>query len=277
MAMRKRHIRFSLIVKLIFFVLPLHLLSANLRAQEPPPPTPGMENACIMNLGYLACTGSGTPAPAATRSYWAAIAISPSTLTAGGAHGRESDSEASGTALQSCRRNGAKDCKVLTGGANQCVALAISYSDKTFGYDSGVNRISAASHALAQCRKYGGKNCVLIVSPCGDDEVRWSSPMPLPLDVTGGKVDPVLVGTWIMERNPGQWVWRVASNGTYEFHSEAPDNFSSNNGTLATDSGHYTLHAISMTWDDVGTYVVQSPNVIVATGKLGTGTWKRAD
>ena len=102
------------------------------------------------------------------------------------------------------------------------------------------------------------------------------SPLPLPIDATGGKVDPALVGTWIMIRNPGQWVWRVAGNGTYEFHSEAPDNTPSNNGTLTADDGHYTLHAISMTWEDVGTYAVQSPGTILATGKLGTGTWKRA-
>lgn len=157
------------------------------------------------------------------------------------------------------------------------MALAISYSDKAWGYDSGANRLAAASNALAQCRKFGGKNCVLIVAPCGDDDVRWSSPLPLPQGVTGGKVDGTLVGTWIMDRNPGQWVWRVAANGTYEFHSEAPDNTPSNNGTLTADSGHYTLHAISLTWDDVGTYIVQNRNVVVATGKLGTGIWKRAN
>jgi len=203
MAISKRHVRFSLILKLSFLVLAIQILSAASRAQEPAPPTPGMENTCVMNLGYLACQGNGVPTPVASRGYWAAIAISPSSLTAGGAHGRGSDSEASEIALQNCRRNGAKDCKVLTGGANQCVALAISYSDKSWGYDSGRNRVTAASNALAQCRKFGGKNCVLIVSPCGDDEVLWSSPMPLPLGVTGGKVDPMLVGTWIMDRIPG--------------------------------------------------------------------------
>ena len=240
-------------------------------------PTPGMENACVANLGYLACEGRapGGVQPA-SRAYWAAIAISPLTLTVGGAHGRESKSEAEATAIQNCRRNGANDCKVMTGGANQCVAMAISYSDKWYGYDGGVNRVAAASNALARCQKAGGKHCVLIVAPCGGDDVRWSSPLPFPAGVTGGSVDPVLVGTWIMNRNPGQWVWRVAGNGTYEFHSEAPDNTSSNNGTLTAGNGHYTLHAISLTWDDVGTYVVQSRDVIVATGKLGTGIWKRA-
>jgi hypothetical protein len=31
-----------------------------------------------------------------------------------------------------------------------------------------------------------------------------------------------------------------------------------------------------MNYDDEGTYVVKSRDEIVATGKLGTGTWKRA-
>jgi hypothetical protein len=252
------------------------LFAVSSHAQEDIP-TPGMENACVMNLGYLACMGSGAPGAApASVSYWAAIAISPLTLTAGGSHGRHSADEAEQVALLNCRRNNAQDCKVLTGGANQCVALAISYSDKWYAYDSGVNRASAANNALTRCRNAGGKQCALIVAPCGDDDVHWSSPLPLPTGVSGGKVDPALVGTWIMDRNPGQWVWRVAANGTYEFHSEAADNTPSNNGTLTMAGGHYTLHAISLAWDDVGTYIVQSPDVVVATGKLGTGTWKRA-
>ena len=258
------------------FILTIDVLIASSLAQNVP--TPGAENACVANLGYLACMG-GTPGPqvGSPTAHWAAIAISPSVLTVGGAHGRESSDEAEQTALQNCRRNGAKDCKVMTGGANQCVAMAVSYPDKSYGYDGGANRVAAASNALARCQNVGGKSCFLIVAPCGGDPVQWSSPLPLPVGVTGGKVDPIFVGTWIMNRNPGQWVWRVAGNGTYEFHSEAPDNTPSNNGTLTSASGHYTLHAISMTWDDVGTYVVQSRDVIVATGKLGTGTWKRAN
>jgi hypothetical protein len=272
MAMRMRHDFFYRILRLSTLVFTINTWS---RAQDIP--APGMENACVANLGYLACLGGSHDTQIVSRAaYWAAIAISPLTLTVGGAHGRPSQFEAEQTAIQNCRRNGAKDCKVMTGGANQCVALALSFSEKGYGYGPGANRVAAASSALAQCQKAGNKNCVLIVAPCGGDDVRWSSPLPFPVGVAGGKVDPVLVGTWIMSRNPGQWVWRVAGNGTYEFHSEAPDNTSSNNGTLTAASGHYTLHAISMTWDDAGTYVVQNQDEITATGKLGTGIWKRA-
>jgi hypothetical protein len=253
------------------------LLATSSHAQDDVP-TPGMENACVTYLGYLACDANGMPrAPQASRpSYWAAIAVSPTALAVGAAHGRSSASEADDAALQNCRRNGATDCKVITGGANQCLAIAIS-SDKADGYGPGLNRVAAATKALSLCQQVGGKSCVLVATPCGDDDVRWSAPLPLPIGVKGGKVDPVLVGTWIMNRNPGQWVWRVAANGTYEFHSEAMDNTPSNNGTLTASGGHYTLHAISLTWDDVGTYTVQDRNQIVATGKLGTGIWIRAN
>lgn len=276
MAMRKPHDVFLRLLKLSLRVLTIHILIVSSHAQSSSDtPNIFIDNACVANLGYISCMESDMP-KAAPRLYWAAIAVSPASLTVGGAHGKDSESEAHETALHNCRRNGARDCNVLTSAGNQCVAMAVSYSDRSYGYDGGDNRGAAASNALALCRGAGGKNCVVVASPCGGDPEAWTAPLPLPQGVEGGKVDPVLVGTWIMERNPGRWVWRVTANGTYEFHSEAMDNFPSNNGTLAADRGHYTLHAISQTWDDVGTYVVQSRDVIVATGKLGTGTWKRA-
>ncbi|HMG85949.1 MAG TPA: DUF4189 domain-containing protein [Terracidiphilus sp.] len=248
---------------------------ADARAQDVP--APGMEDACIQNLGYLACEEGSHP-PATQQLvilHFAALAISPSTLTAGGAHGRNSQAEAEQTALQNCGRNGAKDCKVLNWAQNECVSLAVNYPTKQYGFSAADNRNGAANSALSQCRATGGKSCVVITAPCAGDDVLWSAPLPLPTGVLAGKVDPVMVGTWEMIRNPGRWIWRVAANGTYEFHSEAIDNTPSNAGTFTAASGHYTLHAITMEWDDTGTYTVQSQDVVVATGKLGTGTWKR--
>lgn len=83
--------------------------------------------------------------------------------------------------------------------------------------------------------------------------MRWSSPVPLPLGVTGGKVVPVLAGTRIMDRNRGLCVSRVAANGTFEFNSEVPDNRPLNNTTLTADRGLYALHLIPMNWDYVAT------------------------
>lgn len=182
------------------------------------------------------------------RAYFAAIAVSPTTMAVGGAHGRGSRNEAEQTAIQNCSRNGAKDCKVAIWGSNRCEALATSYADKTWASDSGTTRDAAASAALARCRNTGGKNCVLITSPCGGDNVQWASPLPLPIGVTGGKVDPVLVGTWIMTRNPGEWAWRIAGNGTYVFHSAAMDNSPPNNGI---DGSGRPLHA-ACHFDELG-------------------------
>jgi hypothetical protein len=84
-----------------------------------------------------------------------------------------------------------------------------------------------------------------------------------------------MVGTWALEINPGRWIWRVATNGTYEFHSEAMDATPSNAGTFSASGGNYTLHANNIPWDDLGTYKVEAPGVVVATGRLGTGTWRR--
>jgi hypothetical protein len=266
----RRHFVIGLVSLATFF------LSASACAQDYP--VPGMEDACIEALGYLGCENLNHPGGGAQQLvplYWAALAISPTTMRAGGAHGRNSQDEAEQTAMQNCRRNGAKDCKILNWGRNFCVSLAVSYADKSLGYNAASDRNSAASGALEKCRAYHGKSCVVILAPCADDDVRWSSPLPLPTEVQGGKVDTVMVGTWEMVRNPGRWIWRVTANGTYEFHSEAVDNTPSNAGTLTASGGHYTLHAITTQWDDVGTYVVQSPTVVVATGRLGTGTWKR--
>ena len=239
---------------------------------------PGMEDACIENLGYLACE-NGMPKPPGGQQlivvHYAAVAISPTTMTAGASHGQNSQSSAEQTALQNCHRNGATDCQVLTWGANNCVGLALSYSDKAWGFYVGSSRDESAAGALARCQSGHRKNCVTVTVPCASDDVRWSSPLPLPPGEPTATVDPNMVGTWELFLNPGRWIWRVAPNGTYELHSEAMDNTPSNAGTFSASNGHYTLHAITMSWDDAGTYKVQSPGVVVATGKLGTGTWKR--
>ena len=239
---------------------------------------PGMEDACIENLGYLACE-NGMPKPPSAQHlivvHYAAVAISPTTMTVGGSHGQNSEGSAEQTALQNCRRAGASDCKVLSWVENSCVGLAESVADKSYGFYVSNSRDQSAAGALARCQSANGKNCVTITAPCAADDIRWSAPLPLPPGGSTATVDPNMVGTWELFINPGRWIWRVAPNGTYELHSEAMDNTPSNAGTFSASNGHYTLHAITMPWDDTGTYKVQSPGVVVATGKLGTGTWKR--
>ena len=254
-------------------------LLASLPARAQDEVVPGMEDTCVELFGYLGCDATGMPKPPGGGQmivvHYAAVAISATSMTVGGAHGQNSESSAEQTALQNCRRNGAPDCKVLTWAENSCVGLAESVADKSYGFYAAGSRDAAAAGALAKCRSVNGKNCVTVAAPCGADDVRWSSPLPLPAETHGGPVDPAMVGTWELFINPGRWVWRVAANGTYELHSEAMDATPSNAGTFSASNGRYTLHAITMPWDDQGTYSAQSPTVVVATGKLGTGTWRK--
>lgn len=255
------------------------LMLARVGAQESV--VPGMEDSCIENLGYLACENGMPKAPGGGGQrvvlHFAAAALSPTMMTVGASHGQNSLDEADEQALRVCRRNGAKDCKVVAYTTNRCLGLAVSYAERRYGSSGGVygDRDSAARDALQLCRKTGAKSCFVITAPCANDDPRWSAPMPLPVGVSGGAVDPRMVGTWELFINPGRWVWRVAANGTYEFHSEAMDAAGSNAGTFSASNGHYTLHAVSFQWDDAGTYTVQSPGVVIAKGKLGTGTWRR--
>jgi hypothetical protein len=156
---------------------------------------------------------------------------------------------------------------------NECVALAIKTSPNYFAYGVGPTREGAAANALAACNKRGiGPECWIEQSPCASDPVRWHSPLPLPPGGTPGSVDPGLVGLWGLNVNGGIWVWQITANGTYTFHSEAPDNTEPHNGTFAANGGKYTLRSISTVWNDQGTYTMQGSTTVVMTGKLGTGT-----
>jgi hypothetical protein len=90
------------------------------------------------------------------------------------------------------------------------------------------------------------------------------------------QVDPRIVGTWEL-MTPGRWVWTIKCNGTYQFHSEAMDGAPSHTGTLSIYDGRWSLNATSgyTPWTDGGTYTFQPPDTLIATGRLGTGIWRR--
>jgi hypothetical protein len=235
--------------------------------------------ACIDTLGYAACDSLGKPNPNAPRQmivlHFAALAISPTTMRAGSAHGQNSINEAEQTALGLCRRQGSADCRVLAWAQNQCQALAISYPEKTYGWSSSSARVGAAADAMARCRSSGGKSCQVITAPCAGDDVRFRSPMPLPPGRTTAIVDPNAVGTWELLINPGVWVWTISANGTFESHSLALDNAPSLAGTVSFSGGKWSFSALNTPWTDSGTYRFSAPGTMVATGKLGTGTWHK--
>jgi hypothetical protein len=139
--------------------------------------------------------------------------------------------------------------------------------------DPKFTRVTAWTNILKDC---GKSTCQVQITACAGDDPRTSPPFPLPPNVTGGKVDPAVVGTWEFPMNPGRWVWEIAANGTYEFHTEAPDGAPSHAGTFSANSGIWTLVSIAGYEDtDGGTYLMQGPNTMVMTGKLGVGTWQR--
>ncbi len=215
--------------------------------------------------------------PAAAQGFgYAAIAKSPSTNWAGAEKGTTTEASVDAGALQYCQSKGARDCKIYSV-VNSCVALAAPavFVPNIYGVGSGATREGAAAQALAECTKAGGISCVVTLAPCGSDDVRFQSPLPLPPGGKPGSVDPAVVGLWGLNVDGGIWVWQISVNGTYTIHSEAPDNVPPQTGTLTASSGKYTDHAINAQWDDQGTYAMQGATAMVMTGKLGTGTWVR--
>jgi hypothetical protein len=87
-------------------------------------------------------------------------------------------------------------------------------------------------------------------------------------------VDPNTVGTWQLPFKGGPWVWQIARDGTYSFHSAAGDGAPPHAGTFAANNGHWSLKATNG-YSDSGTYLFQSPDTLIATGKLGTAAWRK--
>jgi hypothetical protein len=226
-------------------------------------------------VGLLLAALSARPSAAQGFGY-AAVAVSPSTDWAGAEKGTTSQASVENGALQYCENNGARDCRVLSA-VNGCVALAEAATPvpNQFGLASAPTRDGAAANAVSACTKMGGITCVANLAPCGSDDVRFPSPLPLPPGGKPGSVDPALVGLWGLNVPSGIWVWQISANGTYTFHSEAPDNTLPHAGTFTASNGKYTLHSLVSPWNDVGTYTMQGTTAVSMTGKLGTGMWER--
>jgi hypothetical protein len=94
-------------------------------------------------------------------------------------------------------------------------------------------------------------------------------------------IDPALIGSWELmvpsARGPARWVWNILPTGTYNFHSEGGRPAPAHEGTMTAANGHWTLHVVKgmRNWDDGGDYDVHDTTAAI-TGKLGTGSWKRA-
>jgi hypothetical protein len=90
-----------------------------------------------------------------------------------------------------------------------------------------------------------------------------------------GAIDPNTVGTWQLQtKGGGFWVWEIHADGTYAFHSEAGDGVPPHSGTFSASKGRWKLKATTG-WADLGVYVFQPPDTLIATGLLGTAAWRR--
>ena len=209
---------------------------------------------------------------------YAGLAISRRTYRAGVSYGENSAAQAEPAAVTSCaQNNGGNDCKSIQWVRDGCVEIAISREDRKVGW-TGVTatRLAAFSAALSKCRTQGGKSCNVIATPCAGDDPRFAP--PLPPGVAGATIDSSIVGTWMINMNPGRWVWEIGAHGTYEFHSEAPDLAPTHAGLITAANGKWTLQATAGIADsDGGTYQLPGPDTMVMTGKLGTGTWRRIE
>jgi len=100
--------------------------------------------------------------------YFAAIAVSGSTLAWGTSWAANTRIQAEQTALAQCRRHAA-DCRAVDWAQYKCLALAVSDREKAWGVDAGNYPETASSKAVAACRSAGGNSCVVKTHPCSQD------------------------------------------------------------------------------------------------------------
>ncbi len=244
---------------------------------------PKIGDACQLTQSVQACEVLAAAKSANPAGLYVSFAVSEAYDAVGIAHGQPSKSAAEQLALANCKAVGGKDCEVQHTDQNTCVGFAVGILANSavtltkLGFGWSKDRSSAGSFALADCAKTVSQGCALYATPCSSDNAAFPSRLPLPAGGKPGSVDSSWVGAWEIDVPGGRWVWQISSNGTYELHSEAFDGTPTNVGTISASGGHYTIHATNVSWDDSGTYVVAVPRTLTATGKLGTGAWRRID
>src|SRR5262249_29382899 len=81
-------------------------------------------------------------------------------------------------------------------------------------------------------------------------------------------IDPRTVGDWALSMASGRWVWRIKSDGTFEFHSEANDGVKASAGTVSSLGGRWSLRSPDG-YTDGGIYSFPTADTFLATGHLG--------
>jgi uncharacterized protein DUF4189 len=99
---------------------------------------------------------------------YTAIAFSDSDWSWGSSWGAATREQAEAIALSECRKR-AHDCKAQAWVVNGCLAWATSDGDRIWGTGWADFFDIAEARALGNCRRAGGKNCVIRAHPCSDD------------------------------------------------------------------------------------------------------------
>ena len=106
---------------------------------------------------------------------YAAVAISPTSLDTGVSWGAQSVGQARWLAVHYCAKSGnSKDCKVVEWARDACVAIAVDFTKKRWGFSWNMNRTVANAQAVSLCNWNGkgkgwGKGCRLQSAACSSD------------------------------------------------------------------------------------------------------------
>ncbi len=90
-------------------------------------------------------------------------------------------------------------------------------------------------------------------------------------DLSQGGVDSRLVGTWKLVGINWDLYWVIRADGLYRLHGQDPK--AQHRGRF--EAAHNKWSLSSPQWEDGGTYELPDADTWKATGKLGTGVWKR--
>jgi hypothetical protein len=137
------------------------------------------------------------------------------------------------------------------------------------GYNACANlgRQSAPAPSIT----YGVDPCFIAQNAMRPCNAASQPPPGAPAQPIG--VDRHLLGTWYLPLGKGFWVFEILANGTYRFRSEAGDGVAPHTGSFSANNGHWSMRATTG-YADGGTYLLQRPDVWIATGRLGTGAWR---
>ena len=168
--------------------------------------------------------------------------------------------------------------QVATSGCIAVIAFASLFGATAFAQSTA--DIAADAHMYAEasiCQLYGCNGSSVTsgparpaIDPCF---IAQNALRPCTAPQAKG-VDPKIVGTWELAQKHGSWVLEIHPDGTYSFHSEARDGTAPNSGTFSTSDGHWSLTATTG-YADGGSYRLEDTNTWIATGRLGSGTWRR--